>query len=335
MGPASSAKTWRPSRRLTGVLGAAVGAVVVWLALPVRYEVEGVSMAPGFVPGDVVRSGPLPILDRWRAPERFERWVLEAEQGQRVIKRIVGLPGERVALAAGDLVVDGRTLLKGPRLLAQVGVRLPTASLATAASWDQEPRDVLDDAGVDSGRSTLLLPVRDVGLAAVVAVAGPPARCAARARVVVGRTAITVRLAAPGRHAIVAGRLDGNLVAAAWPLGESVDRDRSCLPASAPERWDVATAWPEEAVADDRSPRLAVMVTAVADGATAVLERTAPWRDTLLRPAADGTTAWQVGTDAVFVLGDHPAASRDSRQWGPVPLPSLRHRVAATAASAR
>jgi type IV secretory pathway protease TraF len=68
---------------------------------------------------------------------------------------------------------------------------------------------------------------------------------------------------------------------------------------------------------------------------TAVIERVEPWRDVLLRPAADGTAAWQVGADAAFVLGDHPAASRDSRQWGPVPLPALRHRLAPGTAPTR
>ena len=78
-------------------------------------------MAPGLVPGDVVRSGPQPLLDHLRLPRRFERWVLEATEGEAAIKRIVGLPGERVAVTDGDLVVDGRTLLKGPRLLAEIG----------------------------------------------------------------------------------------------------------------------------------------------------------------------------------------------------------------------
>lgn len=329
------ANTRRTSRWLTGGLGAAVGAAAVWLALPVRYEVQGVSMAPSLVPGDVVRSGPLPILDRVRAPGRFERWVLEAADGEAAIKRIVGLPGERVAIAAGDLVVDGRTILKGPRVLAEVGAPVAAAARADASGWEQDSREVLDDAGFDAGRSTPLLPVRDGGLAAVIAVGGTPARRGALARVVVGRTAITVRLAAPGRHAIVAGRLDGSLVVAAWPLGVAVDRGRSCLPPNPPEQWDVATVWPEESTADERAPGLAVVVAAVTDGVTAVIERVEPWRDVLLRPAADGTAAWQVGADAAFVLGDHPAASRDSRQWGPVPLPALRHRLAPGTAPTR
>ena len=309
-------------------LGAAAAAVV-WLVLPVRYEVAGVSMAPGLLPGDVVRSGPLPLLDGRRGPRRFDRWVLEPERGERAIKRVVGLPGERVAIAAGDLVVDGRTLLKGPRLLGELGLSVAGVARAAAAAWEEPPREVLDDAGVDAGRSTQLALVQDVGCGAVIAVTGPPVSHGARARVVVGRTVITVRLAAPGRYAIVAGRLDGSLVAAAWPLGAAMDRGRACLPPSAPQAWDVATPWPEEEAVDGRSPRLAVAVAPVAGGATAAIERVDGWRDVSLRPAADGTATWQVGPDAVFVLGDHPAASRDSRHWGPVPVSALRNRLAA------
>ena len=322
------------SRWLAGGLGAAVGAVAVWLALPVRYEVDGVSMAPGLVPGDIVRTGPVPFLDRHREPRRFERWVLAPDDGTPAIKRIAGLPGEQVSLVDGDLVVDGRTMVKGPRILAEMGVPVAATSRAEV-DWEEPPREVLDDAGVDGGRSAVLLPVRDVGLAAVVAVAGPAARVGGRVRAVVGRTAITVRLAAPGRYAVVAGRLDGAVVAAAWPLGTRVDRGRSCLPPAAPEQWDVVASWPGEAGTDERSPRLALTVAAMADGATAVIERVDCWRDGLLRPAADGVGQWQLGPAAVFLLGDHPAASRDSRQWGPVPMEALRHRLSVPVASGR
>ncbi|MFM8290590.1 MAG: S26 family signal peptidase, partial [Planctomycetia bacterium] len=125
------------------------------------------------------------------------------------------------------------------------------------------------------------------------------------------------------------------VVAAAWPLGGRVDRGRSCLPPGPPEHWDVVAEWPGESGSDERSPRLAVTVATVADGAAAVIERVDCWRDGLLRPAADGLGKWQLGPAAVFVLGDHPAASRDSRQWGPVPVTALRHRLAAPAPSGR
>lgn len=315
-------------RRLTAAIGAVVAGLVVWLAWPVRYEVDGVSMAPGLVPGDVVRTAPLPLLDRLRGPRRFERWVLAAEDGTPAIKRITGLPGERVAIVAGDLAVDDRVIVKGPRILAEMGMPV-VAPRWSGAAWEVGPREVLDDTSADAGRSTVLLPVRDVGLAAVVVVAGPAARVGARVRAVVGRTAITARLAAPGRYAIVAGRLDGAVVAAVWPLGTAVERGRSCLPAAAPGRWDVVTAWPGEAGADERAPRLTLTVAAVADAAAATVERIDCWRDVLLRPAADGVVAWHLGPEAVFLLGDQPAASRDSRQWGPVPMTALQHRLVA------
>jgi len=36
---------------------------------------------------------------------------------------------------------------------------------------------------------------------------------------------------------------------------------------------------------------------------------------------------WQLGPEEWFVLGDFPAASSDSRRWGPVPRVAFRHRV--------
>jgi hypothetical protein len=51
------------------------------------------------------------------------------------------------------------------------------------------------------------------------------------------------------------------------------------------------------------------------------------WRDILHRAAADGTSAWKPGPASVFVLGDFPSGSRDSRQFGPLPVWALRHRI--------
>ena len=190
------------------------------------------------------------------------------------------------------------------------------------------PREMLDDIAIDAGRSVVLVPVRDVGFAAVVAVQGPSG-CAVRARVTVGRTAITWRLPT-GRSAIVAGRLDGHVVAVAWRLhSAAADRPgRSCLPPDPPSRWSAAAPWAEVDPATDRSPPLALTIEP-AGGATSAIERVDLWRDVFHRPAADGVTAWTLSADAVFMLGDHPAASRDSRHWGPVSLAALRHRVAA------
>lgn len=306
---------------------AAVGAAAVGAcARPLIYEVDGVSMAPGLVSGDRVTSGPFPLLDRLRRPWRFDRWVIATADGAAAIKRVVGLPGERVSIAAGDLAIDGATVLKGPRLLAEIGTPVTAGPPATPGSWSMAPREMLDDLGNDAGRSVVLVPVRDVGFAAVVTVQGP-AGSAVRARATVGRTVVTWRLPI-GRFAVVAGRLDGHVVAVAWRLhGAAPDRSsRSCLPPGPPDRWSADVPWAEADPPTDRSPPCALTIEP-ARGATWAIERVDLWRDVFHRPAADGVTEWTLAADAVFALGDHPAASRDSRHWGPVPLTSLRNRV--------
>ena len=308
----------------------AVGVVALLAAVrPLVYEVDGVSMAPGLVPGDRVTSGPFPWLDRLHGPRRFERWVLATADGAAAIKRVVGLPGERVSIAAGELAIDGMTVLKGPRLLAAVGVPV-AAGPSAAAWWSMAAGEILDDMACDAGKSVVLRPVRDVGFAAVVTVETPSGGNV-RGRATVGRTAVTWQLTA-GRHAIVAGRLDGHVVAVAWrlPAAAPVLAGRSCLPPEPPSRWSAAVPWAEADSTTGQSPPLALTIEP-AVGSTARIERVDRWRDVLFRPAADGVTEWHLATDTVFTLGDHPASSRDSRHWGPVPLTALRHRVASTA----
>ena len=303
------------------------GVILVAAARPLVYEVDGVSMAPGLVPGDRVTSRWFPFRDRLRPPRRFERWVLATADGAAAVKRVVGLPGERVSIVAGELAIDGTTVLKGPRLLAAVGVPVAAGQTSAAGGWSMPPREVPDDIAWDAGKSVVLLPVQDVGFAAVVTVEAP-AGGAVRGRATVGRTVVTWRLAA-GRQAIVAGRLDGHVVAAAWrlPAVAPALTERSCLPPEPPSRWSTAVPWAEADAATGQSPPLALTIEPAAGG-TARIERVDLWRDVLFRPAADGVTAWHLATDTVFALGDHPAASRDSRHWGPVPLTALRHRVA-------
>ena len=315
-------------RKRVWLAGCLTVAAASWVAWPVRYVVEGPSMAPGLLPGDVVSSGRFPLRDRFRTPRRFERWILLAEDRATAIKRVVGLPGEMVSIAAGDLVVGGCTVLKGPAQLAEMGM-CGAAPPHAANVWRMEPREILDDAGIDAGRSIRLLPVRDAGFAAVISVAAPTGH-GGRIRAVVGRVAVAWRLLAPGRYAVVAGRLDGHVVATAWPLAAAgaADRDRSCLPPQPPHDWDVARSWPDADGDEPRTPRLELMVEPQDAGPVAI-ERVTAWRDVLYRPAAEGRTTWKTDPDAVFVLGDHPAASRDSRHWGVVPLTALRHRVAA------
>lgn len=330
-----------PSRRW--IVGIGIVALAAAAVRPLRFTVDGSSMAPGLRSGDTVSTGLFPWGDRVRTPRRFERWVLVAGDGTDVIKRVAGLPGERISISGGDLAADGKTVLKGPAVLAEVaspvtGAVLPKPAAASGApsavpgwQWSRGPREIVDDDAVGDDRTRLLVPVTDAGIAAVVLVRRLTDAGFVRVRVRVGPALLAWRLRAPGRFAIVAGHLDGHLVAAAWPLAaRTAAGARSCLPAAPPAAWDVArTLAPAESHAST-APLLAIDVgDAEAGGASqpVVLEEVVEWRDMLHRPAADGVESWRLGADEFFVLGDFPSASRDSRHWGASPAGAFRHPV--------
>ena len=89
-------------------LGALGVAAVVTAGLAVRRArlepmlVKGGSMRPTLGPGQRVAVAPLV-----RPPRRGDLVVLSRSHDLEVVKRVVGLPGERVRLAAGRLEVDG------------------------------------------------------------------------------------------------------------------------------------------------------------------------------------------------------------------------------------
>lgn len=104
--------------RRTTALGAtalAAAALVAAAALAVRRArlepmlVKGGSMRPTLVPGQRIAVAPLD-----RPPVRGDLVVLESPRDGRleVLKRVVGLPGERVRLVAGRLEVDGLVVLE-------------------------------------------------------------------------------------------------------------------------------------------------------------------------------------------------------------------------------
>jgi signal peptidase I len=84
--------------------GLAVGVLAAVVRRLARLEpvlVEGDSMRPTLRPGQRVAVGP---LDR---PPRRGDLVVVRRRRLEVVKRVVGLPGERVRLVAGRLEVDG------------------------------------------------------------------------------------------------------------------------------------------------------------------------------------------------------------------------------------
>jgi type IV secretory pathway protease TraF len=321
------------------------------LAPPSRYAVDGLSMAPGLLPGDVVTTGWFPSLDRLRQPRRHERWILTSPDGSPAIKRVVGLPGETVSIRDGDLAIGGQTVLTPPSLLAELASAVTEATIvaasddAAAGPWQRiiSLPSVLDDAAFAPEERRMLFPVRDVGLAAVIHLPESPVdHAAVRVLARVGGFVVPWRLKASGRYAVVAGRLDGHVVGAAWPIADAdglPDNSRSCLPSQAPVAWDVVRPWSDGSPsagapdnADDPPPALSLDITSAGiplgrGDADAMIEHLAVWRDILLRPSADGVAEWQLGPDAHFFLGDFPSGSRDSRQWGPLGRSMLRSRA--------
>ena len=100
----------RPTRLLTParvaasiLLGAAAAA---WVQGRVsRFEAAGHSMAPALTPGDCL----ITVRPGRRGLRRGDMAVFRAG-GRRLIKRVVGLPGERIRIEAGEVTVDGAPL---------------------------------------------------------------------------------------------------------------------------------------------------------------------------------------------------------------------------------
>lgn len=301
----------------------------VLLARPRRYEIDGLSMAPALLPGDIVSTGWFPQRDRWSAPRRFDRWLLTAPDGRTAVKRIVGRQGETVGFIDGDLAIDGRVLLTSPQVLAEVASRVAECG-ARAGVWQRSftAETVWDDAPFASAESRRLTACRDVGLAAMIVHDGATLLdVAAR----VGSRAVRWSFSAPARYAVVAGRLDRHLVAAAWllPHGEPIRSPRSALPPLPPPSWSVAEAWSDDA---PTAPTVGLSLSRDGLPISAVecdrsLLSCTVWRDLVHLPPAGGATAWPVDRSSIFVLGDFPAGSRDSRHWGPLPAAVLRQRI--------
>lgn len=301
--------------RVVIVVGIAIlVAVAAAAARPLRFVVDGLSMAPGLMPGDVVTTGWMPGLDRLRTPRRFETWVVATPEGEAAIKRIVGLPGERLSICDGDLVVDDAVVAKSPEQFRATVHHARLNAVVEPHRVRLPPGEALDDADFAAEVSRPLDVVRDVGLAAIVLTGSESSRCQAT----VGGRRVSWRLPARSRVWVVAGRLDGLLVAAAWRDRGSRPSDGGAqpLPHRVPESWTAAEPW-----ADDATDGVVLDIEPPAR-----LDQALPWRDIHLRPEQAGDSL-SLG-DGFFLLGDFPSGSVDSRTWGPLARDALVHRVA-------
>jgi signal peptidase I len=82
-------------------------AVDARLAVAEIYRVPSRSMEPSLSPGDQVV---VMRLHQGDEPQRGEVVVFEGDDGRAWIKRIIGLPGDSVAIDGGHVLVNGTTL---------------------------------------------------------------------------------------------------------------------------------------------------------------------------------------------------------------------------------
>ena len=99
----------RPRRTLARVVTLVVVTFVLFKFVFIAIRVEGNSMAPNY------RSGRLNLINRlayrWHGPRRGDVVAVRAEGTYLVLlKRIVGLPGERIAIHRGNVIVNGQSL---------------------------------------------------------------------------------------------------------------------------------------------------------------------------------------------------------------------------------
>ena len=323
-------------------------------------RVAGQSMAPGLADGDQIHWEPV----RSGCSKQLARVVCRLPDGGWAVKRLVATGGKRICVEAGELLVAGQMVEKSPRQLAELAVALAAGgggwtsdSLTwqrSGAGWqwtnraggganewltfsgnsgepDQPAGVFYDDSPWLDRESRRLEQVWDAGLL-VVARLKAPDQSPGEVIIQVGEQATRLVARGEGRFACVTGRLDGRYVAAAWPLPDRQDRadrpekflgrTRQLFPPGLPAGWQ-ATA-PATAAAGVSPIRIGVR--SPAGPAKLLISRLLLWRDVHWLPHGR-QSCWDVPAGHVFLLGDCPAASRDSRQWGPLPAEAVLGRV--------
>ena len=101
------------SRRLTFELGAlalaaALALALRWWAIGI-YQIPSPSMLPRLMPGDYLLVEKWPFAVQHRDPRRGDIVILRIGR-KAYAKRVIALPGDRVALRAGRLILNDRTV---------------------------------------------------------------------------------------------------------------------------------------------------------------------------------------------------------------------------------
>ena len=182
--------------------------------------------------------------------------------------------------------------------------------------------------------------VKDVGISAVLDIALQEGRSL---EILVGINQHMARLVVrrQGRLAVIAGRLDDQFVVTAWPIPgqyrefhEVSDGIRTPLLREIPEEWSAELEVAHEKLQTQAKSSLLLGIKLLAKRGEVASEEICSvkaeelfvWRD-IRWLSTPNKSEWSVPAGHVFVLGDCPAASRDSRHWGPLPIDSIQGKV--------
>jgi len=82
----------------------------VYLLIFQPHKIKGASMMPNFPDGEYLLTDK--VTYRFNGPERGDVIVFEAptNNGEEFIKRIIGLPGNKVSIKSGSVFIDGKKL---------------------------------------------------------------------------------------------------------------------------------------------------------------------------------------------------------------------------------
>ena len=269
------------------------------------------------------------IIDRatfaWRRPQRWEVVVFRCPQAadQLCVKRVVGLPGERVSLAQGDLLIDGRLVRK--TLVEQQALR----QLVYRATADNVALGSADEPAWEMN----LAPIADAMLTAEVRLADD-----GQLRMVIDNIAGRLELSCNCSTKLIRVQQDGRLLSeAALPvLAESPSGfgewtfslfDRQALVA-VDERIVLIAPYESQKVPHNPAfPAQPRRTTVAISGLRGTIREPTVWRDAyyeyrygdrpgnLSASGPPGEATWQLGPHEYFVLGDNAEISDDSRSW--------------------
>jgi len=95
-----------------------------------------------FTSATAMRSGDRIAVDKTLSPGRWDVTVFRYPEDPKItyVKRLVGLPGETIEIAAGDIFVDGKLLVKDPGTATDLWLPVFDSSFVPASEGDDGPR---------------------------------------------------------------------------------------------------------------------------------------------------------------------------------------------------